>query len=150
MNELHIYTDGASKGNPGPAGIGVVVVSSDGQVLREIAEYIGEQTNNVAEYIALIRGLKCGQELGATSLNVYVDSELLERQINGAYRVKSPNLQPLYNQVAELIRSFAKVQVSHVRREQNERADKLANEAIKNKNTNHETCSSRVNCADSN
>lgn len=137
MNELYIYTDGASKGNPGPAGIGVVVVSSDGRIVREIAEYIGEQTNNVAEYIALIKGLKCGQELGATSLSVYVDSELLERQINGAYRVKSPNLQPLYDQVSELIRSFAKVQVHHVRREQNERADKLANEAIKNKDANH-------------
>ncbi|MGQ9455925.1 MAG: ribonuclease HI family protein [Armatimonadota bacterium] len=139
MSELHIYTDGASKGNPGPAGIGVVVVSGNGQILHEIAEYIGEQTNNVAEYTALIKGLKCGQELGATKLSVYVDSELLERQINRAYRVKSPNLKPLYNQVSELIRSFDKVQVRHVRREQNERADRLANEAIKTKGANRNT-----------
>ncbi|MEN6584055.1 MAG: ribonuclease HI family protein [Armatimonadota bacterium] len=125
-----IYSDGASKGNPGDAGIGVVISAEDGTVLREIADYIGKTTNNVAEYKALIRGIKEAAELGATMLEISTDSELMARQLTGVYKVKSPNLQPLYLEAVSLLRAFRKVSISHVMRELNKRADQLANEGI--------------------
>ncbi len=128
MSKVTIYSDGASKGNPGDAGIGVVITAEDGTVLSEIAEYIGKTTNNVAEYKALIRGLEEAAGLGATHLEISTDSELLAKQLAGLYKVKSPNLKPLYDEVIELLRCFAKVKVSHGMREFNKRADFLANE----------------------
>ena len=131
MLRLAIYTDGASKGNPGDAGVGVVVISQDGSVLREIGDYIGEATNNVAEYLALIRGLQEALDLGATEIEINTDSELLARQLAGAYKVKSPNLQPLHQEAIQLLRVFSHASISHVLREFNKRADELANEGIK-------------------
>lgn len=131
MNKVIIYTDGASKGNPGDAGIGVVISLPDGSVLREIGEYIGRATNNVAEYTALIRGLKEAATLGATHIEISTDSELMARQLAGVYKVKSPNLQPLYIQAISLIRNFSSVSISHVVRELNKRADELANQGVK-------------------
>ena len=131
MKKLILYSDGASKGNPGDAGIGISISTPDGEVLREIGEYIGTATNNYAEYAALIRGLKEAVELGATSIELRTDSELLARQLAGVYKVKSPNLQPLHQEAVSLLRCFASVSISHVFRELNKRADELANEGIK-------------------
>jgi len=134
MSKVTIYTDGASKGNPGDAGIGVVITAEDGTVLAEIGEYIGKTTNNVAEYSALIRGLTEAAELGATTLEISTDSELMARQLAGIYKVKSPLLRPLYEQAVTLLRHFRKVSISHVFRECNKRADELANEGVKKHN----------------
>ncbi|MCE5322269.1 ribonuclease HI family protein [bacterium] len=131
MSKVVIYTDGASKGNPGDAGIGVVISSPDGTVICEIGEYIGKTTNNVAEYTALIRGLEEASRLGATQIEISTDSQLMARQLSGVYKVKSPNLQPLYAEAVNLIRHFAEVNISHVVRELNKRADELANMGVK-------------------
>lgn len=131
MKKLTIYTDGASKGNPGDAGIGVIITAEDGSVLCEIGEYIGKTTNNVAEYAALVRGLEEAIKLGATSVELSTDSELMARQLAGVYKVKSPNLKPLFEKATMLLRNFAKVTVTHVVREFNKRADELANEGVK-------------------
>lgn len=133
MSKLIIFSDGASKGNPGDAGIGVIVTSEDGVTVSEISEYIGKTTNNVAEYKALIRGLKECADLGATSVEISTDSELMARQITGVYRVKSENLKPLYAEVMKYIRAFKSVSISHVMREFNKRADQLANDGVKKK-----------------
>jgi ribonuclease HI len=126
-----LLTDGASRGNPGPAGIGVVILNSDNQVLEEIAESIGECTNNEAEYQALARGIRRAQELGARELLIKSDSELIVKQLNGVYRVKSRNLLPLCREVMTLLRGFAKWQAAHISREENARADMLANLGVK-------------------
>ncbi|MCX8052517.1 MAG: ribonuclease HI family protein [Armatimonadetes bacterium] len=131
MNELAIYTDGASKGNPGPAAIGVVIADQSGTVIREVGEYVGEATNNAAEYLALIRGLWEALDLGCDSIRINVDSELMARQISGVYKVKSSNLKPLHEKAITLLSRFRRVLISHVPRELNERADELANQAIK-------------------
>ena len=130
MSKLIIHSDGASKGNPGDAGIGVVVSAEDGAVLREVAEYIGETTNNAAEYAALIRGLREAAQLGATMVEISTDSELLARQLTGVYKVKSETLKPLHHEAVSLMRCFASAGVTHVPRELNKRADQLANKAI--------------------
>ena len=131
MSSLSLYTDGASKGNPGPGGIGIVIVDPNGTVLREVAEYVGTQTNNAAEYLALIRGLAEALDLGATEIEINTDSELLACQLAGVYRVKSPNLQPLHAKAMAFLCRFRRVAISHVPREFNKRADELANEGIK-------------------
>ncbi|MCS6861693.1 MAG: ribonuclease HI family protein [Abditibacteriales bacterium] len=128
---LTIHFDGAAQGNPGPAGIGVVILDADGTSLAEIGEYIGEATNNVAEYRALIRALEEAQALGGRRLTIYADSELIVRQLAGQYEVKSPRLQPLFARVDELLRQFEQVHVTHIRRAANNLADKLATNAIK-------------------
>lgn len=135
MSKLTIYTDGASKGNPGDAGIGVVISTADGEVLREIGEYIGKTTNNVAEYSALIRGLEEAVDLGATQVEISTDSELMARQLTGVYKVKSPNLQPLFAKAVSLLRCFERASITHVMRELNKRADQLANEGVAKHNT---------------
>ena len=127
--EIRLFTDGAARGNPGPAGIGAVLVGPGGEELKTISEYIGEGTNNFAEYTALIRGLEEAERLGANRVAVFLDSELVARQLVGAYRVKSESLRPLYRQARELI-SRLDARVSHIPREKNKRADELANEAI--------------------
>lgn len=131
MSKVTVFTDGASRGNPGDAGIGIVVASEDGTVLKEISHYIGTATNNVAEYTALITGLREAAELGATEVEVCTDSELMAHQINGLYRVKSPALQPLFAEATRLLRSFRRASVSHVYREHNRRADQLAGKAAR-------------------
>jgi len=125
-----VYSDGASRGNPGEAGIGYVIKNQKGEVIKEVSDYLGRATNNVAEYTALIRALQDGLKLGGKEVEVYVDSELLVKQIKGEYRVKNKGLIPLYNQVMSLIDKFDKFVIVHVPREQNKEADRLANDGI--------------------
>lgn len=127
---LIVACDGAARGNPGPAGIGVQITTPDGAVVAEIARGIGEATNNVAEYTAAIEGLTLARELGARAVTVRSDSQLLVNQLTGRYRVKTPHLQPLHRRVRNLVASFDRVSFEHVGRELNGEADRLANEGV--------------------
>src|SRR5438445_696140 len=127
---LHI--DGASRGNPGPAAF-AFVITRPGLPPVEEAQTLGSVTNNVAEYTALVRGLEAAADLGLKRLAVFSDSELLVKQMNGEYRVKHPDLLPLYEDARELVKEFDSVAISHVRREHNKRADALCNEALDSK-----------------
>jgi len=128
--KLSAHTDGVSKGNPGPAAIGYTI-EKESVILGEFYDYIGEATNNVAEYRAVIAALKRMKELGASVVTIYSDSELVVRHINGTYRVKNPGLKPLYTEVIRLIKDFNSFQIIHLTRENNTLADNLANKAIK-------------------
>jgi len=130
MNEVEIYIDGASKGNPGPGGIGVVVCRGK-ETVSNLSRYIGEVTNNVGEYTALIYGLQECLILKARRVKVFTDSELLYRQINRTYKIKSPSLLVLYRQAQHLMSAFDQVSVAHIPRESNQGADRLANKAVK-------------------
>lgn len=130
MGELKIYVDGASKGNPGPSGIGVVICR-DGRTIKNIASFIGNATNNVAEYTALIYGLQEGLILKAENIEINTDSQLLYRQLKKIYKIKSANILGLYNQSLHLISVFKQVSIKHIPREENRGADKLANKAVK-------------------
>jgi len=127
---LIVACDGAARGNPGPAGIGVHVTTEDGSLVAEIARGIGEATNNVAEYTAAIEGLSLAQELGARTVTLRSDSLLLVNQLTGRYRVKTPHLQPLHRRVRGLAAGFERISFEHVPREQNREADRLANEGV--------------------
>jgi ribonuclease HI len=127
---LYLQFDGGSRGNPGPAGIGVTLTTDGKKSVYELGEFLGRCTNNVAEYTALVRGLAAAKALGAAKVIVRADSELVVRQINGQYRVKSPDLKPLYEQAIKLMRQIGDVTVSHVYRNDNARADALANMAM--------------------
>jgi ribonuclease HI len=127
---LIVACDGASRGNPGPAGIGVEITNADGAVLEEIAQGIGETTNNVAEYTAVIEGLARAKELGATSVTLRSDSQLLINQLTGRYRVKALHLQPLHRRARSIAAGFDRVSFEHVPREENVEADRLANEGV--------------------
>jgi ribonuclease HI len=124
-----IYTDGGSRGNPGPAGIGAVI-THDGKAVASISEFLGVTTNNVAEYTALIRALEKSLEHGIQKVEVRTDSELMVRQMNGEYRVKNEGLKPLFLKAQALKNRFASFVIVHVRREQNKEADRLANQAM--------------------
>jgi ribonuclease HI len=126
MEEIIVYTDGASRGNPGPAGIGVMLCTRSGEIVGEIAEYIGETTNNVAEYRAVIRGLEEAKALRAERVVVATDSQLLVRQILGQYKVKNEGLKPLFDQVNRLRKQFIRSDFIHIPRERNARADALS------------------------
>ena len=130
MKELDIHIDGASKGNPGPSGIGVVI-SCRGEVVKNISSFIGNTTNNVAEYTALIYALQEALKLKAEKLSIKTDSQLLARQINRVYKVKHPNIVGLYNQALGLLEAFKEVKMINIPREENRGADKLATKAIK-------------------
>ena len=125
-----MFTDGASRGNPGEAGLGVVIEDDSGHIVRRIARYLGHATNNQAEYAALIEGLMAAHELGAEELNILADSELLVKQMNGQYKVKNPDLQERHAKARRLLESFRSVVIEHIPREKNKDADLLANEAI--------------------
>lgn len=127
--ELTIFTDGASRNNPGEAGVGVVI-KRNGEPIDTIAKYIGITTNNVAEYSAAILGLERALELGAARVRLFADSELLIRQIAGVYKVKNEGLKPLHSRIKELMARIGMVEVCHIPREQNRDADALANKAI--------------------
>ena len=127
---LVVHVDGGARGNPGPAAIGVVTSTPDGEVVDELAELIGEATNNVAEYRALLRGLERAREFGATEVELVNDSELVARQVQGAYKVKHPGLRPLYDQAMEALRGFERWSVRSVPRAQNAHADQLVNAAL--------------------
>jgi ribonuclease HI len=130
MNKLELYIDGACKGNPGPGGVGVVI-RRDGKTIKEISKYIGESTNNIAEYTALIFGLQESLILRAESVKVNTDSQLLYRQLCRVYKVKHPNIIGLYNQALQLVGGFKEFSISHIPRANNAEADKLATRAIK-------------------
>ena len=127
--EAILYVDGASKGNPGPSGAGVVVTAVAGDVLQELSVPIAHATNNVAEYTALLEGLRAAQKLGLRRIEVRTDSELLYRQLKGVYRVKNPGLQRLYGQAADLIRRFEQCRLRQIPREENGEADRQATAA---------------------
>ncbi|MDQ6878619.1 MAG: ribonuclease HI family protein [Candidatus Dormibacteraeota bacterium] len=127
---LRLFTDGAARGNPGPAALGVVIEDDQGMRLRGLHRYIGKATNNEAEYHALIEGLKAASDWHPDRLEVYLDSKLVVEQINGRYRVKKAELQPLHKRAKELLDSFGEVVVAHVERERNRGADALANRAL--------------------
>jgi ribonuclease HI len=124
---LIVSCDGASRGNPGPAGIGAQITDERGAVLGEVARGIGETTNNVAEYTAVIEGLSVAAELGARTVTLRSDSQLLINQLSGRYRVKSEHLQPLHRRVRSIAAGFDRISYEHVPREQNTAADGLAN-----------------------
>lgn len=128
-DKLIIYTDGASRGNPGHAGIGVAIYTGE-ELVEVVSEYIGQTTNNVAEYYAFIKGLEKARDLGAKEVDCYLDSELLVKQLSGEYRVKNEGLKPLYSRVRKIINDFNRVTVKHVPREENKVADKMANQGI--------------------
>lgn len=128
---LVVHVDGGSRGNPGPAAIGVVVSTPDGDVIDEVAERIGVATNNVAEYRALLRGIERAAALGASQLQLINDSELVARQLTGHYKVKHPAMKPLYQQAIAALRDFDdRWSISSVPRAQNARADELVNAAL--------------------
>lgn len=128
---LHLYTDGGSRGNPGEAAIGCVLVEPETEkTLKEYKEAIGIFTNNVAEYRALIAGLEVAKHYHPNRLICYMDSELIVKQLSGEYRVKMPSLQPLMEEVRELIAQFPNVSFAHIPRLENLRADRLVNEAL--------------------
>lgn len=125
-----LHADGASRGNPGPSSIAAIVYLPNGEELVSVAKRIGKATNNVAEYRAVIEGMKLAREVGVRELTVRVDSELVMKQLTGAYRIKSADLAPLAREVAAEARHFASCTFEHVRREENREADRLANAAL--------------------
>ncbi|RMG57840.1 MAG: reverse transcriptase-like protein [Deltaproteobacteria bacterium] len=125
-----LHFDGASRGNPGPAGAGFILTDEGGEVLARKSRYLGEATNNEAEYRALLDGLKEAFRRGITELEIFSDSELVVSQIRGTYRVKAANLKPLYEEALRLISRFRSVKIFHVPREKNREADSLANRAL--------------------
>jgi len=127
------YTDGGSRGNPGPAAAGFVLSDAAGAPLQSKAFFIGKATNNVAEYTAIIRAIEAALQIGAEELTVFSDSELLVRQINGQYRVKSENIKPLYGQAVDLLGQFSNWKVRHIAREHNSQADAMVNRAMDRK-----------------
>lgn len=124
--------DGGARGNPGPAAIGVVVRNEDGAVVEAVGETIGRQTNNVAEYRALLRGLELASAHGATVVELVGDSELVVRQIEGRYKVKNADLKPLHAKAKEMLSQFDNWEIRHVKRAQNADADALVNQALDN------------------
>lgn len=138
MEAITVEFDGGSRGNPGPAGIGVVLRAGDGTALVTLGRYIGRATNNVAEYRALIAGLEEAKKLGATKLRVRGDSELVIRQMLGQYRVKHPDLKPLYEEAQFLFHQFDEAVIEHNLRHKNELADRLVNLALDRKAEVHE------------
>jgi ribonuclease HI len=125
-----MFADGGSRGNPGPAASGAVLFDEAGAVLREVGTFLGVATNNVAEWTGLLTGLEAALELGVDDLTVRLDSELVVKQISGAYRVKNEGLIPLHAKAKVLLRKFAHVDVKHVPRKQNAAADALVNQVL--------------------
>ncbi len=128
--KLIVFTDGGARGNPGPAGIGVAIQDADGKTIEEFGDYIGETTNNQAEYRAMIAALERAKALGATEVEAFADSELLVKQLHRQYKVKNPGLAPLFVKVWNLAQSFDACTFQHVRRERNKDADRMVNAAI--------------------
>ena len=125
-----IYADGGSRGNPGPAGIGVVILDAGKKKVKEVFKYIGETTNNNAEYNALICGLEEVRSLGGDEIIINLDSELVVKQINGEYRVKNSDIKPLFEKAIDALKNFKSFEIRHIDRSKNKEADKLVNKAI--------------------
>jgi ribonuclease HI len=130
--ELTIYTDGASRNNPGESGAGIYILR-DGEPFEQIACYLGKTTNNIAEYTAAIIALEHAAKVGARKVRLFADSELMVKQINGLYKVKNEGLKPLHTKVKGLIARIGSVEVQYIPREKNKEADALANKAIDEK-----------------
>jgi ribonuclease HI len=128
--KLVIHVDGGSRGNPGPAAIAAVLSSPDGDVVAEAKETIGVASNNVAEYKAVLLGLATAKDLGATEVEVVNDSELVQKQVNGLYKVKHPDMKPLHAESLAAFKQFARWQIRSVPRAQNKDADALVNQAL--------------------
>ena len=131
INKVIIHADGLSRGNPGLAAIGATIKDGKGQLLAAVSQRIGRATNNQAEYRALIAALGEAHRLGATGASIYLDSELVVKQLNGKYRVKNASLKPLYYEASRLLSRLKSFTISHVPRRQNAEADRLANTALK-------------------
>ena len=130
MKKISIYIDGGSRGNPGPAGIGIVILDEKGKKTREYNKFIGITTNNIAEYTALVYGLQEGLFERADEIELNLDSELVVQQLKGEYRVKNAAIKPLFEQALHLLSGFKKFEIKHIAREKNKEADKLVNKAI--------------------
>jgi len=133
---LRLHVDGASRGNPGQSGFGIHVTDPDGNEVASLFGYLGTATNNVAEYQALLHGLRFALGRGAAAVEVFSDSELLVRQLEGRYRVKNAGLQPLHREAQGLLARFASARIAHVPREKNREADALANRAVDERASN--------------
>ena len=129
MLKAQLWSDGGARGNPGPAGAGAYLLLEDGREFR-LSEYLGESTNNVAEYTGLLIGLTAALKHKVTHIECMMDSELLCKQLQGVYKVKAEHLKPLFLELQGLLRKFQKAEVKHVRREFNKVADALSNEAM--------------------
>lgn len=130
MSRLVVNVDGGARGNPGPAAIGVMVRDGDGEVLEEVGETIGEATNNVAEYRALLRGIELAAAHGGSELELIGDSELVVRQVEGRYKVKNAGMKELHAEVKRALDNFDSWSIRHVRRAENADADRLVNQAL--------------------
>jgi len=130
IENLTIYTDGASRGNPGPAAAGFVLADQNAKEIAAKGVYLGRATNNVAEYTGLVKALEAAKQIGAKQLRIYSDSNLMVQQINGRYKVKSERIRPLFQQVISLLEGFGKWQIEHITRDKNTKADKLCNRAL--------------------
>ena len=128
--KLTLFADGGSRGNPGPAAGGAVLLDAGGAVVGEAGEFLGRATNNVAEWHGLLAGLAAALELGADELAVRMDSELVVRQLTGVYRVKHPDLKPLFARATSLLRRFRTVEIKHVPRKENAAADAVVNRIL--------------------
>jgi ribonuclease HI len=125
-----LYCDGAARGNPGPAGAGAVIVNPAGHIVAKVGKFLGDETNNVAEYMGLILGLKRAKAMGIKELEVLADSELVVKQVNGQYAVKAEHLQPLHAEAVALLKAFDQIEIRHIPREENGQADAMSNRAI--------------------
>lgn len=126
----NLYTDGGARGNPGPSAIGVVLRDTNQETIETLGLYLGTATNNVAEYTALVNGLKLAKEKGVTELNCFLDSELVVKQLTNIYRVKDATLKTLFDQVKILEKNFVVVRYTHIRREFNKEADAIVNQVL--------------------
>jgi ribonuclease HI len=133
FQEFFIYADGASRGNPGEAGAGAVICDARGRTMKELKSWLGMTSNNVAEYRALLLAVEKALELGARRITVFLDSELVVRQLRGEYRVREPHLKILHQKVLEVLNRLSQYSILYIPREENRRADQLANEAIDQK-----------------
>lgn len=129
-HRLRVYSDGAARGNPGLAGAGAVIVEPSGQVVDRLGKFLGKQTNNYADYMGLLMGLKRAKDLGVREVEVFADSELMIRQISGRYQVRSPSLRPLYDETLVLLNHFERVKLVHVPHEMNRAAEEMSTRAI--------------------
>jgi len=125
-----LFTDGAARGNPGPAGAGAVIISPEGHIVAKVGKFLGDETNNVAEYQGLLIGLRRAKAMGIKELDVLSDSELLVKQLNGEYAVKAEHLKPLHDEAKALLKAFSAIEVRHIPREENAQADAMSNRAI--------------------
>jgi ribonuclease HI len=128
---LVIYIDGGSHGNPGPSGIGVIICDEKGDAIKNISKFIGNTTNNIAEYTALIYGLQEALILRADEIIINTDSELLAKQLSKEYKTKDAGLKPLYGQVSHLLTGFKRYEIRRIDRSENKGADRLANKAVR-------------------